>query len=127
MVVNDFFQEGVGVRRGMIAVVLSLAVAVTVLAQSPFQGGGYPTPILGYPILESAMGGDTDQVRILLDKGVDPNTQDPYGFSPLYLAASSGRVEIVKMLLAKGAKPDGPSPAACNRHTWPSSDPRGSS
>jgi ankyrin repeat protein len=44
-------------------------------------------------------------VRLLLEYGADPNTQDEYGDTPLHKAASEGRVEVVELLLVYGADP----------------------
>ena len=66
-------------------------------------------------LLEAAIKGDTASVKGLLDKGVNPNTKDDDGRTPLTEAASYGHTEIVKLLISKGGnlwakKKDGQTP-----------------
>jgi ankyrin repeat protein len=44
-------------------------------------------------------------VKLLLDRGADPNQKTPQNWSPLHEAAVTGNPEIVSALLAKGANP----------------------
>jgi ankyrin repeat protein len=44
-------------------------------------------------------------VKLLLEHGADPNTQDEYGDTPLHWAAFGDNVEVVKLLLEYGADP----------------------
>lgn len=46
---------------------------------------------------------DLEQVRQLLNSGVDPNSKNSSGHHPLVLAASLGNVNIVNELLMAGA------------------------
>lgn len=43
-------------------------------------------------------------VKLLLDKGADPNAQDRYYGSALQAASSGGYEAVVNMLKARGAK-----------------------
>lgn len=47
-----------------------------------------------------------DDVKTLLDSGVDPNIENNEGKTPLYLAAFNKNDKIVKLLLNKGADPN---------------------
>ena len=47
--------------------------------------------------------GFTKLVRSIIDKGVDLNMMDNWGYTALSLAAQEGHIEIVKLLIAKGA------------------------
>jgi ankyrin repeat protein len=40
-----------------------------------------------------------------LERGVDPNTQDKYGRTPLHWAAYNGYIDVVKLFLVHGADP----------------------
>jgi len=57
-------------------------------------------------ILEAARTGKEKVVAALLAKGVDIESRDKEGKTPLMLAAEYGRTATVKLLLDKGAKPD---------------------
>lgn len=48
--------------------------------------------------------GHTELVRLLLERGADPNVRDTfYGASPMSWAAPNGHLEIVRLLIEKGA------------------------
>lgn len=61
------------------------------------------------PLSAAAEGGHREIVRLLLDRGTDPNWDDgpnaPRG-SALYFAARAGDLEMIQMLLDKGADPN---------------------
>ena len=66
-------------------------------------------------LLDASIKGDSATVRALLDKGVNPNSKDNDGRTPLTESAYYGHIEIVKMLIGKGAdmwakKRDGETP-----------------
>jgi ankyrin repeat protein len=65
----------------------------------------------GAPLRSAAARGHIDVVRLLLERGADPNLPEP-GIAPrghaLYSAVANGHVEIVKLLLAHGAYPNPP-------------------
>lgn len=53
------------------------------------------------PLLMQAR--DPEMVRLLLDRGVNPNRASSSGETPLMQAAASGQAEIVRLLIAAGA------------------------
>lgn len=55
------------------------------------------------PLCVASMMGHEDIVKILLDRGADPNHPDPNGDLALGYAADGGHLEIVKMLAEAGA------------------------
>ena len=55
------------------------------------------------PLHEAALNGNTENVKLLLDKGADVNAKDTDGWTPLLLAAANGHTETVKLLIDKGA------------------------
>ena len=57
-------------------------------------------------LLDSAAKGDLDAVRIALNHGVDPESIDARGFTPLLIASLRGHTNVVDALLAAGADPD---------------------
>jgi hypothetical protein len=59
-----------------------------------------------------------EAVRLLLDLGIDPNTQALTGRVALHGAAHKGATEVVKLLVARGAKMD--------VRDWGNTDNRGS-
>jgi ankyrin repeat protein len=50
-----------------------------------------------------ALGGLSKAVKLLLDKGADPNAQGGYYSNALQAASSGGHEQVVKLLLDKGA------------------------
>ena len=54
----------------------------------------------------AAKGGKTDTVRLLLEKGADPNIKCQYGYTALYRAVENNKYGIVELLLKNGADPD---------------------
>jgi ankyrin repeat protein len=50
--------------------------------------------------------GDERVVKLLLEKGAQPNFEDRKGQTPLSRAVENGSVAIVQLLLAKEAKMD---------------------
>jgi ankyrin repeat protein len=50
--------------------------------------------------------GDTQIVRMLLDRGENINARQLGGYTPLHGAAGAGRIELIDLLLAHGADPE---------------------
>ena len=68
------------------------------------------------PVHAAASVGDTASMRLLLDRGADPNARQQLGFVPLHAAAANGDRAMAEVLLAHGADPelktdDGKTPA----------------
>jgi ankyrin repeat protein len=63
----------------------------------------------GAPLKNAAVGGHLDVVRLLLERGADPNLPEegiaPHGHA-LYSAVYNGHYEIAKLLLERGAYPN---------------------
>ncbi len=57
-------------------------------------------------LIEAASSGDAKTVKLLLDRGISPNSKDAGGRTPLTEAAWNGKTEVVKLLLEKGANPN---------------------
>ena len=54
---------------------------------------------------EAAAGGHAATIRLLLDRGVDPNVTGEFGRSPLWRACFLGHEEAMQALLEAGADP----------------------
>ncbi len=57
--------------------------------------------------------GVVESVKLLLEKGTNPNAKDEYGRTPLHEACIYGHLEAVKLLIEKGADPN-----IKDRHGW---------
>lgn len=55
------------------------------------------------PIHAAASVGNRDMVRLLLERGADPNARQERGFVALHTAALHGDIDMAKMLLEHGA------------------------
>jgi hypothetical protein len=53
------------------------------------------------PIHDAVFDGVIARVQAELDKGVDVNTEDEFGFTPLHFAAIKGYKEIAELLIAE--------------------------
>ena len=54
-------------------------------------------------IIEASKSGHEEIVKVLMDNGVDVNTKDDYGFTPISYAALKGHDGIVDLLIENGA------------------------
>jgi beta-lactamase regulating signal transducer with metallopeptidase domain len=74
------------------------------------ERGAAPSPLIG----AAGEGGHLEAVRLLLDRGADPNLALGGEGTPLIAAARKGRTEIVSLLLDRGAIIDQTAPRAGN-------------
>jgi ankyrin repeat protein len=58
------------------------------------------------PVHAAAAVGDHATMKLLLDRGADPNARQQLGFTALHAAAGHGDIEMAKLLLEAGADPD---------------------
>jgi uncharacterized protein len=58
------------------------------------------------PVHAAAAACDRETMRLLLEKGADPDARQVSDYTPLHGAASRGDVEMAKLLLAHGAQRD---------------------
>ncbi len=80
-------------RRSSLALTLFCLLASAALADS------------GRDLRMAARNGDLAEVRRLVETGVPVDAGDPFGTTPLALAASGGHPEVARYLLEKGADP----------------------
>ena len=76
------------------------ASAVIVLFLSVLQWGAVPVES---PIADAAMRGDAEEVRALIERGLDVNAPQGDGMTALHWAAETGSTEIAHILLGVGA------------------------
>ncbi|HEY6137259.1 MAG TPA: ankyrin repeat domain-containing protein [Thermoanaerobaculia bacterium] len=55
------------------------------------------------PVHAAAAVRDVETMRLLLDRGADPNARQQLGFTPLLEAANNGDLDMGKLLVARGA------------------------
>lgn len=68
---------------------------------------------MGYEVSSASLvvaagNGEVNAVRLLLDSGIDPNSQDADGATALIRAAEAGQLAVIQLLLERGAEPDRP-------------------
>ncbi|MBC8407126.1 MAG: ankyrin repeat domain-containing protein, partial [Rhodobacteraceae bacterium] len=60
----------------------------------------------GFTLLHAAVEvGSIENIKVLLDPGLDPNAQTLFGYTALHTAASDRSDEIVLLLIDNGADP----------------------
>ena len=57
-------------------------------------------------LFNAAKNGDLEAVKLLLDRGIDPNLEDRRGWTALMIGSQNRRLKIVKELLNRGADPN---------------------
>ncbi|XP_019620264.1 PREDICTED: putative IQ motif and ankyrin repeat domain-containing protein [Branchiostoma belcheri] len=57
------------------------------------------------PLSEAAGGGQAETIKMLIERGADPNTVGQFGRTPLYRSAFGGHLAAIEMLLQYGADP----------------------
>jgi ankyrin repeat protein len=84
-----------------LAVVIPAVAIVTVVTRrtdwGPAPGGAWE------PIHRASHKGRIDEVRLLLDSGVNINSRTKHSWTPLHLAAQANRIEVARLLLDRGA------------------------
>ncbi len=68
-----------------------------------FQQIDVPFGLINTPLYMAVAKNDYNQVEKLLKQGVDPNTLDYNGISPLHEASADGYLDIIKLLVQYGA------------------------
>lgn len=58
------------------------------------------------PAAAAATGGDVPAMTRLLNAGLNPNTRDDAGYTPLIAAARSGNIGVIRLLTRRGADPN---------------------
>lgn len=58
-----------------------------------------------FPVHAAAAANDTRTMKMLLDRGADPNARQQLAFTALHGAASRGNIEMAKLLIVHGADP----------------------
>jgi ankyrin repeat protein len=80
-------------RKLLFAAALALAAAATALAQDPLE-----------ELLVAARGNDLERVRVMIERGMAPDTADRQGNTLLHIAAIEGHFDLAKYLLAQRAR-----------------------
>jgi ankyrin repeat protein len=84
-------------KFGFRIVVTCLLTAMTIFCTVAY-GGSVP------PLIRAAEGNDINQVKRLLEEGVDVNARDSFTAAPALIHASrNGNLQVVRVLLEKGA------------------------
>lgn len=63
-------------------------------------------PLKVAPVHAAAAACDRETMKLLLERGADPNAKQQADYTPLHGAASRGDIEMAKLLLAHGASRD---------------------
>ena len=58
-----------------------------------------------YPIIDAVRKGNVEMVKLLLERGADPNTKNNHRWNAIEIADREGNEEIVRLLLKAGSVP----------------------
>jgi len=90
-------------EKALPAAILLLVFAIVLTAVVPAEAGVNVVSTTYEEIQVAAYAGRLDDVKQLLSEGVDINSKDKAGWTPLIAAASAGRKDVVSYLLENGA------------------------
>lgn len=93
---NPDFERG----GGETALAYAAGVSTPEVVRALLEAGA-----TGAPMTAAACGGHAETLRMLLDRGGDPDEWDERGWTPLMEAAFWGHADAVGLLLAHGADP----------------------
>jgi len=79
------------------------AVARLLIERGADVSAAADNPMRVAPVHAAAAACDRETMRLLLDRGADPNAKQQMDYTPLHGAASRGDVEMAKVLIARGA------------------------
>lgn len=68
-----------------------------------FDINGTYQGVISFPLHLATQVGDTEIVQIILDRGIDINTQNAHGETALHTAIQCGNIDLVKLFLNLGA------------------------
>jgi len=83
-----------GGKTGVAVLLLARGAVLDERARNKFDNTALQTGLLC---------GEGEVVKLLLDRGANPNVRQNEGFAPLHIAAELGRPDLVALLLAHGA------------------------
>ncbi|MDX2225550.1 MAG: ankyrin repeat domain-containing protein [Verrucomicrobiae bacterium] len=75
------------------------------------MGSGITKELFPVALLRAGSYGHREIIDLLLSEGVDVNTADMMGQTPLFMASAQGREDLILYLLEKGAAPNGKTSA----------------
>ncbi|MEP4379515.1 MAG: ankyrin repeat domain-containing protein [Alphaproteobacteria bacterium] len=76
-----------------------------------------PQP-LNHDLLRVSATGTVDQIRDLLERGADPNSEDKVGVTPLINVAARGSNKSLRLLIEAGARVEEDGRNGCTPLTW---------
>lgn len=78
----------------------------TAVIRRLIEGGGEVNQSGWSALLYAAMEGHLDTVKLLLEKGANPDSRAPSQLTPLMIASRNGHIDVVRVLLAAKANPN---------------------
>jgi ankyrin repeat protein len=81
------------------------ALARTLIERGADVNAAARNPQRVAPVHAAAAVRDHETMKLLLERGADPNARQQFGFTAFHAAASRGDIEMAKLLLQHGADP----------------------